>query len=64
MASGPYHTSATVESSDARPSTGLNCENPVSRAAASHCGSARSPSTAMAPSKRGMRTVVLLSRPL
>jgi len=47
IAVAEYHTSTSVESSAATPSTGENCEKPVSSDAARHCASSSEPSTAL-----------------
>src|SRR2546423_15589882 len=64
MASGAYQTSTSVESSAGRPSTGRYCENPVSRAARRHTGSASPPFVFSPTPQRGKRAASRLARAL
>jgi hypothetical protein len=63
MAVGEYQTNTSVESSAATSSVGAYRENPVSRAACSHTGSLRAPSTTISASMRGIATSSWRARP-
>src|ERR1035437_528428 len=64
MAVGEYHTSTSVESSAATPSTGRSPETPVSTAACCQGAAVSVPSTATVASMRGARAASAPARPL
>ena len=63
MAVGEYQISTSVESAAGTPSTGENCENPVSTAAPAQASSSSLPSISTSASILGGRTSRLPDRP-